>query len=253
MIRIKNKLEIERIREASHLAAKTLYLAGKMALPGTRLLDIDAFVHDYTIENDAIPAPLNYHGFPKSVCLSVNDCVTHGIPDDYILQDGDIVNIDVTSILNGYHGDTSKTYLVGDVSNETRNLVNAAHTAMWEGINAVKERAHFGDIGTAIQGYCDELGYSVVRDYCGHGIGRQFHEDPLVLHYHSRQKSPKIQKGMVFTIEPMINIGGFKVKTLEDGWTVLTADGSLSAQFEHTLTLTDNGVEVLTDVAFDDA
>ncbi len=251
MIRIKNKLEIERVREASYLAAKTLYLAGKMAVPGAVLNDIDTFVHDYTIENNAIPAPLNYHGFPKSVCLSVNDCVTHGIPDNYVLKEGDILNIDVTSILNGYHGDTSKTYLIGETSQEVKDLVNAAHTAMWEGINAVKVRANFGDIGTAIQGYCDELGYSVVRDYCGHGIGRNFHEDPLVLHYHSKQKSPRIQKGMVFTIEPMVNIGDFRVKTLDDGWTVLTTDGELSAQFEHTLAVTENGVEVLTDIDFE--
>ena len=240
------------MRKACYLAAKTLHLAGKMAQPGTVLNDINAFVHDYTIKNNAIPAPLNYHGYPKSVCLSVNDCVTHGIPNNYILKEGDIVNIDVTSILDGYHGDTSKTYLVGEVSPEAKALVDAAHESLWEGIRAVKNRGTFGDIGTAIQHYCDEHGYSIVRDYCGHGIGRKFHEDPLVLHYHSRQKSPRIQKGMVFTIEPMINIGDFKVKTLNDGWTVLTVDGSLSAQFEHTIAVTDAGVEVLTDIDFDD-
>ncbi len=250
-IRVKGKKEIEHMRNACFLAAETLYKAGKMVEPGVTLNEIDQFVYDYTIANDAYPAPLNYHGFPKSVCTSVNDCVTHGIPSDYKLKEGDIVNIDVTSRLNGYHGDTSKTYLVGQVSAEAQRITQAAEESMWRGIRAVKIGGRFGDIGAAIEDYADEVGYSVVRDYCGHGIGRGFHEDPLVLHYRTNRPGERIAPGMCFTIEPMLNEGTHRIKTLPDKWTVLTADGKLSAQFEHTLAITDKGVEVLTDISFD--
>ena len=252
MIKIKTPKEIERMRAACHLAAKTLYLAGKMVKPGTTLNKINDFVHGYTLENNAIPAPLNYHGFPKSVCTSVNECVTHGIPSDYVLKEGDIVNIDVTSILNGYHGDTSKTYYVGEPTAEVRELVEATEESMWEGIRAVQAGGHFSDIGNAIEEYIEDFGYSIVRDYCGHGIGRGFHEDPMVLHYSQSQRGPKIKKGMCFTIEPMINMGTHHVELMSDKWTVLTADRKLSAQFEHTLAVTDKGVEVLTDIEFND-
>jgi methionyl aminopeptidase len=245
-IRKKTPIEIQRMRTVGKLAAETLYKAGQMVKPGVKLLDIDDFVREYTYENNAIPAPLNYHGFPKSVCLSVNDVVTHGIPDKYVLKEGDIVNIDVTSILDGYHGDTSKTFYVGEVSEEAKKLTDAAREAMWKGIKAVKLGGFYGDIGISIEKYADNQGYSVVQDYCGHGIGRGFHEDPLVLHYDSGSKGARFQEGHVFTIEPMLNIGTHRVKTLKDKWTVVTADGRLSAQFEHTLAVTAKGIEVLT-------
>jgi methionyl aminopeptidase len=250
-IRIKNAKQIELMRKACYLAAETLYKAGKMVKPGVTLNEIDQFVYDYTIANDAVPAPLNYHGFPKSVCTSVNDCVTHGIPSDYVLKEGDIVNIDVTSILNGYHGDTSKTYFVGEVSPMAKKITKAAEDAMWKGIEAVRAGGRFGNIGAAIEDFAEEQDFSVVRDYCGHGIGRGFHEDPLVLHYRTNKPGEFIKHGMCFTIEPMLNEGTHRVKTLKDKWTVLTADGKLSAQFEHTLAITDNGVEVLTDIEFE--
>lgn len=245
-IKKKTPREIELMRAASKLAAETLALAGEMVKPGVKLNDIDQFVHDYTLKMGAYPAPLNYHGFPKSVCLSVNEVVTHGIPSDRILEEGDIVNIDVTSRLGGYHGDCSKTYCVGQVSPEALALVQAAEKSLDLGIAAVQNGGLFSDIGEAIEDYCTGLGYSVVRDYCGHGIGRGFHEDPIVLHYRTARKGPRIEEGMCFTIEPMVNAGGYKVKTLRDGWTVVTSDGSLSAQFEHTLVMTANGLEILT-------
>lgn len=245
-IKVKTKKEIQMMRDAGRLAAETLQLAGEMVKPGVSLNQLDQFVYDYTIKHKAIPAPLNYHGFPKSVCTSVNEVVTHGIPDDYILQEGDIINIDVTSKLNGYHGDTSRTFHVGTVTQEAAELVKAAHDAMWEGIKAIQNGGYYGHIGDAIQGFADEVGYSVVQDYCGHGTGRGFHEDPLVLHYRTGRKGDMIKPGHCFTIEPMLNIGTHKCITLEDEWTVITADGELSAQFEHTMGMTDNGLEIFT-------
>lgn len=245
-IKKKTPKEIELMRAASKLAAETLALAGELVKPGVTLNEINQFVHDYTLKHGAYPAPLNYHGFPKSVCLSVNEVVTHGIPTDRILEEGDIVNIDVTSRLGGYHGDCSKTFCVGQVSAEALALVQAAEKSLDLGIAAVQNGGLFSDIGEAIEDYCHGLGYSVVRDYCGHGIGRGFHEDPIVLHYRTNRKGPKIEEGMCFTIEPMVNAGGYKVRTLRDGWTVVTSDGSLSAQFEHTLVMTANGIEILT-------
>lgn len=251
MIRRKSKKELDLMRDSCKLAAEILYRAGEMTKEGVTLNEIDTFVHDFTVKNGAYPSPLNYNGYPKSVCTSVNEVVTHGIPDDTVLKNGDIVNIDVTCQLNGYHGDTSKMILIGDVDEDGQNLVTAAYDAMWEGIRAVMEKGScFGHIGDAIQGLCDERGYSVVRDYCGHGIGRGFHEDPLVLHYRTNKAGPRIREGMVFTIEPMVNEGSYKVKTLKDGWTVVTSDFSRSAQFEHTMAMTSNGLEVLTDIQF---
>jgi methionyl aminopeptidase len=246
-IKIKSPREIQLMRNAGKLAAEILERSGELVKPGVTTDEINTFVHDYTLRNGAYPSPLNYHGFPKSVCTSVNEVVTHGIPDNYVLAEGDIINIDVTCQLEGYHGDTSRTFFVGKVDGDTKELVSAAKECMYEGIRAAGEpNANFGDIGVAIEGLADEYGYTVVREYCGHGIGRGFHEDPLVLHYRSRERHPVIKEGMVFTIEPMINMGTHKVKTLDDGWTVVTADGELSAQFEHTLAITSNGIEVLT-------
>lgn len=248
-IRIKSKQEMDRMRETCRLAAEILQRAGELVKPGITTDEINTFVHEYTIKNGAIPSPLNYHGFPKSVCTSVNEVVTHGIPGPYVLKEGDIINIDVTCQLNGYHGDTSKTYLVGNVTPVARRLVHTCLRALEEAILVVsRPGTSFPDIGQVIQAVASEEGFSVVRDYCGHGIGRGFHEAPLVLHYRNEGKPIRFQEGMAFTIEPMINQGSWQTKTLRDGWTAVTADGLLSAQFEHTLLITANGVEVATQI-----
>ncbi len=245
-IKIKTEREISLIRESCRLATDILQRAGELVKPGITTDDINRFVHEETIRAGAIPSPLNYHGFPKSVCTSVNNVVCHGIPGKYILREGDIINIDVTCLLQGYHGDTSRTFQVGKVSSESQKLVEAAYRCLEEGISVVVPGSFFGEIGNAIQNLADEFGYGVVRDFCGHGIGRGFHEDPMVLHYRSQTRGDRIQEGMVFTIEPMINKGSDGVYVASDGWTVLTKDGSLSAQFEHTIAITRNGPEVLT-------
>ncbi|HEX2612797.1 MAG TPA: type I methionyl aminopeptidase [Fibrobacteria bacterium] len=246
-IKIKSDREIALIRDSSRLAAEILARAGELVKPGITTDDINTFVHDATIKAGAYPSPLNYHGFPKSVCTSVNNVVCHGIPGDYVLKEGDIINIDVTCLLNGYHGDTSRTFAVGKVSKETKQLMDVAERAMDDGIAAAVPGGWFGDIGSAIQELADEFGYGVVREFCGHGIGRGFHEEPNVLHYRTRDRGDRIREGMVFTVEPMLNEGkaGVFVDN-KDGWTVYTRDGSLSAQFEHTVAMTRNGPEVLT-------
>jgi methionyl aminopeptidase len=245
-IKIKTDREIALIRESCRLAAEILEEAGKLVKPGISTDDINRFVHDKTIAKGAYPSPLNYHGFPKSVCTSVNHVVCHGIPSKYVLKDGDIINIDVTCLLNGYHGDTSKTYFVGNTTSEAKRLVETASRCLDEGIAVAIPGGNFGSIGESIHELADEMGYGVVREYCGHGIGRNFHEDPMVLHYRSGNRGARIAEGMVFTIEPMINAGSREVYVGEDGWTVYTKDGSLSAQFEHTIAITRNGPEVLT-------
>jgi methionyl aminopeptidase len=244
---IKTSKEIERIRDAGALVAETLAKSGEMCKPGVATQEIDNFVKEFTLKNGAIPACLGYKGYPKSVCTSVNEVVTHGIPGSYVLKDGDIVNIDITTILNGYHADSSETFFVGKPKPNAKELVAAAHECLFEGIRVCSlPNARFSDIGAIINGITEEYGFSVVRDYCGHGIGRAFHEDPLVLHYRQRLPGPKIEQGMVFTIEPMINEGTYKTKTLADGWTAVTEDGKLSAQWEHTIAITSRGVEILT-------
>jgi methionyl aminopeptidase len=245
-IKIKTDREIALIRESCQLAAEVLEAAGKLVKPGISTDDINRFVHDMTIARGAYPSPLNYHGFPKSVCTSVNHVVCHGIPSKQILKEGDIINIDVTCLLQGYHGDTSKTYCVGQATPEAKRLIETAQRCLDEGIAVAVPGQSFGAIGEAIHTLADEMGYGVVREYCGHGIGRNFHEDPMVLHYRSGTRGPRIAEGMVFTIEPMINAGSREVYVADDGWTVFTKDGSLSAQFEHTIAITRNGPEVLT-------
>jgi methionyl aminopeptidase len=246
-LRLKSKRELELMRNSCRLAAEILERSAELVKPGITTDEINTFVHDYTVRNGAYPSPLNYHGYPKSVCTSVNDCVTHGIPGPFIIKEGDIINIDVTCQLEGYHGDCSATYPVGIIAPSAQNLIDVARQCLAVGIAACAvPKARLSDIGLAIEDLADEHGYSVVRDYCGHGIGRQFHEDLLVLHYRQNRPGPLLEEGMIFTIEPMINEGGWKVKTLNDGWTVLTADGKLSAQFEHTIALTSNGPEILT-------
>ena len=244
---IKTADEIEKMRVAGRLAAEVLEMIGDYVKPGVSTDELDRICHDYIVtEQQAIPAPLNYRGFPKSICTSVNHQVCHGIPGNKILKDGDIVNIDITVIKDGFHGDTSKMFFVGKASILGRRLVDITQKAMWKGIELVRPGAHLGDIGHAIQQFVESHGYSVVQEYCGHGIGRGFHEDPQVLHYGSPGTGIQLQAGMTFTIEPMVNAGKRNVKLLPDGWTVVTKDRKPSAQWEHTLLVTTDGYEVLT-------
>ncbi len=245
-VSIKSRDQIEQLRRACRLAAQTLQQAGALVRPGITTEEINTFVHEYTIEHGAVPAPLGYRGFPKSVCTSVNEVVCHGIPGPRALEEGDIINIDVTSILDGWHGDVSATFFVGDPSPETRRLVEITKKCLDLGIAEVKQGARLGDVGAAIQEYAESHGCSVVRDFVGHGIGRKFHEPPQVAHFGNRDRGLRLKKGMTFTIEPMINLGDWRLHTLEDGWTAVTNDAMLSAQFEHTVAVTDSGVEVLT-------
>ena len=248
MIEIKSKSEIDKMRRAGKLAAEIMTYAGTLVKVGVSTEEINAQIHEFTKSKGAISAPLNYHGFPKSVCTSINQVVCHGIPSpSAILKDGDIVNIDVTPILDGYHGDTSRTYFVGNVLPETQKFVKQVHEAMMIGIEQIKPNAYFGDIGAAIETFIKPLGYGIVKDLCGHGIGRKFHEDPMVMHHKTRERGARMRAGMCFTVEPMINMGGFEVYTdPHDKWTVYTKDGSLSAQFEHTILVTEKSYEILT-------
>lgn len=243
---IKTQVQIEGIRKAGVLTRETLDMLEGKIVPGVTTEQINTWVHQFTLDHGAVPAPLNYKGFPKSVCTSVNDVVCHGIPEDRVLKDGDIINVDVTPILNGFYADSSRMYLMGEVDGKTKALVEATNKALHLGIEQVKPGGRVGDIGHAIQTYAEAKGYSVVRDFVGHGTGINFHEDPQVPHFGRPGKGPAMLPGMVFTIEPMINMGDWRVKVLEDGWTAITADGSLSAQFEHTLLVTPDGVEILT-------
>jgi len=246
-IDIKSTKEIEQMRAACQMAADTLLLVGEKLRVGMSTEEINAIVHEDTLKKGGRPAPLNYRGFPKSVCTSINEVVCHGIPGPQILKDGDIINVDVTTIYGGYHGDTSATFYIGTPSPAARKVVEVARKSLELGIAQVKEGARLGDIGAAIQEYVESEGCSVVRDFVGHGIGRRFHEDPQVKHYGRRGTGERLKAGMTFTIEPMVNLGRFEVAVdPDDKWTVTTADGSLSAQFEHTVVVTKSGVEVLT-------
>ncbi len=244
---IKSPREIELMREVSRLAAETLLLVGEKIRPGMTTEEIDRIVHEDTLRQGARPAPLNYKGFPKSVCTSVNDVVCHGIPNATVLRDGDIVNVDVTHVYQGFYGDTSATFYIGVPSPQARHVVEVARRALEVGITEVREGARLGDIGAAIQEYVESNGCSVVRDFVGHGIGRKFHDAPQVKHYGKRGTGERLRAGMTFTIEPMVNLGSWEVEVdPADKWTVRTADGTLSAQFEHTVLVTRTGVEVLT-------
>lgn len=246
MVRIKSRDEIEAMKPACRLAADTLVMIEAHIHPGVSTDEINELVHEFTLKNGGIPAPLNYHGFPKSVCTSVNHVVCHGIPGPKRLQNGDIVNVDVTTIVDGWHGDTSRTFYVGEVKPKARKVTEIAREALDIGIAAAQPGATLGDIGHVIQSFVEAEKCSVVREYCGHGIGRDFHEEPQVLHYGKPGQGMELQSGMVFTIEPMVNFGKAAVKLLGDGWTVVTRDRSLSAQFEHTIALNDSGAEILT-------
>lgn len=246
-ISIKTEDEIRKMRLAGRLAADVLCMIEPHVRPGVETGELDRICHDYIVNvQHAIPAPLNYHGFPRSICTSVNHQVCHGIPGDRALKKGDIINIDVTVIKDGYHGDTSKMFFVGDASVQARRLVQITYECMWRGIRAVRPGARLGDIGHVIQQYAESQHFSVVREYCGHGIGREFHEEPQVLHYGRPGTGVALEPGMIFTIEPMINAGGKDVRLLPDKWTVVTRDHSLSAQWEHTVLVTSESYEVLT-------
>lgn len=235
------------MRNAGRLAAATLDMIGPHVRPGVSTAALDRLCHDFIVAHGAVPAPLGYRGFPKSICTSVNHVVCHGIPDDRkILQDGDIVNIDVTIILDGWHGDTSRMYFVGDVGVKAQRLCTVTHEAMMAGIAAIKPGATTGDIGHAIQAIAEKHRYSVVRDFCGHGLGRVFHDAPNILHYGEADTGVILREGMFFTVEPMINFGKWQVKMLDDGWTAVTRDRSLSAQFEHSVAVTADGCEIFT-------
>ena len=237
------------MREAGRLASKTLEMISEFVAPGISTGKLDEICHRYITEDlECIPAPLNYKGFPKSICTSINQVVCHGIPcESRILKDGDILNIDVTVIKDGFHGDTSKMFMVGSEKPHAKRLINITQECMYEAIKIVKPGVRLGDIGYKIQSIAESNHYSVVRDYCGHGIGRVFHEDPQILHYGIPNTGLTLKEGMCFTIEPMINIGSHKTKlSKKDGWTVETIDGRLSAQWEHTILVTNSGYEVLT-------
>ena len=245
-IKLKTPEDIVGIKTAGKLVVDTLKLVESKIVPGMTTDDINTLVHEYTINHGAIPAPLNYHGFPKSVCTSVNDVICHGIPSERKLLEGDIVNVDVTSILNGYYADANMTFFVGECSEDAKKIVSVARNSLKRALEVVKPGNKIGDIGYAIQEYAEGQGCSVVREYIGHGIGRGFHEAPEVPHYGRKNTGIELVPGMVFTIEPMINLGEPYSRVLKDDWTAVTVDGSLSAQFEQTLVVTENGYEVLT-------
>ncbi|ATC95381.1 type I methionyl aminopeptidase [Pseudoalteromonas tunicata] len=244
---IKTAAEIEKMRIAGRLAAEVLEMIEPFVKAGVTTEALDKICHDYIVEQqDAIPAPLNYHGFPKSICTSVNHVICHGIPNDKPLNNGDIINIDITVIKDGYHGDTSKMFFVGEPSIQGKRLAEVTQESLYLAIKMVKPGVRLGDIGAAIQKYAEGFSYSIVREYCGHGIGAEFHEEPQVMHYGKPGTGEVLKAGMCLTIEPMVNAGKQQCKLLNDGWTVVTKDRSLSAQWEHTLLVTDNGVEILT-------
>ena len=246
-VTIKTADEIAKMRVAGRLAAEVLTMIEPHVKAGVSTDELDQICHDYIVNNqDAIPAPLNYRGFPKSICTSINHQVCHGIPSDKKLKTGDIINIDITVIKDGYHGDTSKMFTIGKPSILAKRAIETSHEALWKGIKMVKPGVRLGDIGHAIQQHVEGKNCTVVREYCGHGIGKDFHEDPQVLHYGTPDTGYVLETGMIFTIEPMVNTGKRQVKLLKDNWTVVTKDHSLSAQWEHTILVTEDGHEVLT-------
>jgi methionyl aminopeptidase len=252
VIYIKNSAQIEKIRKSGQLASKTLDMVSERLKPGVTTKEIDDLVHAFITKHGAVPATLGYKGsrgtvpFPASCCISINEVVVHGIPGGRIVKDGDLVKVDVTTILDGFYGDTARSFLVGKVPEAGVRLCKATEEAMYLGIKEVKDGARLGDIGHAIQSHVESQGFSVVRYFVGHGVGLKFHEDPNVPHYGQRGRGYRIQSGMVFTIEPMVNEGDYDVDVLPDGWTSVTADGSLSAQFEHTVAVTAEGADILT-------
>ena len=244
---IKTEEQIAGIRRACQLSREILDGLEDIITPGITTETINTWVHEYTIAHGAYPAPLHYNGYPKSVCTSINEVICHGIPEERVLVDGDVLNVDVTCILNGYYGDASRMYLIGDPSSQARELVRVARECMYLGIEQVRPFNRVGDIGYTIEQHARKHGYSVVQDFGGHGVGVEFHEEPFVQHYGEKDSGMVLIPNMVFTIEPMINMGTYKCRVLEDNWTAITADGSLSAQWEHTVRVTENGVEILSE------
>ena len=234
------------MKKAGSLAAETLDEVTPYVKPGVTTDKLDKICYEFIRDNGGYSAPLYYRGFPKSCCTSVNHVVCHGIPTEKYLKDGDIINIDVTAIIDGWHGDTSRMFYSGEVSVKSKNLISTTYNSMMKAISIVKSGIHLGDIGETIQTFVEKKGFSVVRDFCGHGIGRIFHEPPNILHYGKNGDGIELKTGMVFTIEPMVNEGSYNTKLLNDGWTAVTKDKSLSAQFEHTIGVTDNGYELFT-------
>jgi methionyl aminopeptidase len=234
------------MRTAGRLAAQTLDMITEYVKPGVSTGMLDKLCHDFIIDHGAIPAPLNYRGYPKSICTSINHVVCHGIPSERKLENGDILNIDVTVILDGWHGDSSRMYSAGTPSTRARNLIDVTYESLMRGLRVVKPGVSLGDVGHAIQTFVEGHRFSVVRDFCGHGIGRRFHEPPNVLHFGRLGEGPMLRPGMFFTIEPMVNAGRPEVKVLDDGWTAVTRDRSLSAQFEHMIGVTEDGCEIFT-------
>lgn len=245
-IRLKEKADVEAIRRAGRLAIETLNLVEELIKPGIKTDEINTVVHEHTVKNGAVPAPLNYRGFPKSVCVSVNEEICHGIPGDRVLKDGDIVNVDITPQLNGYYADANKTFFVGTPGPDARKIVQVARQSLKAGLSMVRPDKRIGDIGWAIQSVAEREGCSVVREFVGHGVGFEFHEAPQIPHYGQRNRGLLLVPGMVFTIEPMINLGKRDLHILDDNWTAVTNDGSLSAQFEQTILVTEDGFESLT-------
>ena len=245
-IKIYSDDDFKGLKKAGDLAARALEYIEKMIKPGVKTNFIDEAANKYLNDHGAFSAPLFYRGYTKSICTSINNVVCHGIPSDQTLKEGDIVNVDITSILNGYYGDTSKTFSVGNISIESNKLIQITYESMMQGIKILKPGITLGDIGFAIQSFAEANNCSVVRDFCGHGVGKTFHEEPNILHYGKKGEGLTIKKGMVFTIEPMINLGEYHTKVLQDGWTAVTKDKSLSAQFEHTVGINDNGYEIFT-------
>ncbi|WP_255989204.1 type I methionyl aminopeptidase [Chitinolyticbacter albus] len=254
-ISIKTQEDIAKMRIAGRLASEVLDYITPFVKPGVTTEELNRLCHEYMVDvQGTIPAPLNYcppgyTPYPAAICTSVNQVVCHGIPNDKPLRNGDVVNLDITVIKDGYHGDTSRMFEVGEVANHAKRLARVTYDCMWIGIEQVKPGAHLGDIGAAIQKYAENAGYSVVREFCGHGIGTVFHEEPQVLHYGRYGSGPELKPGMIFTIEPMINAGRREIKGMPDGWTIVTKDRSLSAQWEHTVLVTETGYEILTQSA----
>ena len=240
------KEKFEKMRVAGKLAAQTLDMLTDNIKEGVSTDFIDKLGYEFIRDNGGYSAPLYYRGFTKSLCTSLNHVVCHGIPSDKLIKDGDIVNVDVTAFKNGWHGDTSRMFKVGEISVKAEKLINTTFEAMMKAIDIVKDGIHLGDIGSTIQQHVESQGFSVVQDFCGHGIGQKFHKEPNILHYGEKGTGEKIKKGMIFTIEPMINLGNYETKTLNDGWTAVTKDKSLSAQFEHTIGVTYDGCEIFT-------
>ena len=238
--------DFEGMRKAGNLAARTLDLLADQVKPGVSTQELDRIAFNFIDSNNGFIAPLFYKGFPKSICTSLNHVICHGIPSNRVLESGDIVNIDVTVIVDGWHGDTSRMFPVGKINNKAQKLIDCTYEAMMNGIDAVSPNAHLGDIGAKIQSIAENQNYSVVRDFCGHGLGKVFHEYPNILHYGEIGEGDKIEQGMFFTVEPMINIGKYDVRMLNDGWTAVTKDKTLSAQFEHSIGVTQDGHEIFT-------